>query len=443
MIRRYILHSVPEFVLSLIAAVALTVNVLQSFRLTDAMYTSYGMFLAVTAVVLAALFVVCYSSRSKMIGIPVLIVIAALLVVFCSRMGYSLIESEVEEENWGVCVLVVIIIAVLAFIGSRTRLGSGIFAVAGAIAHAWICVCLYDFSVWALVVFLIAASVLYLYSRYRHQVLHAASRNHAFWPLIGTSVAAVVVAVALSAVVWFGIISPMNPPVLDVQLITRVVSIDVLERVGVSKKQVVMDRQNYTNEEEDFEIESDQQNDQQDEEQEEQDTPEDEAVLSEELETQRDDSITPNAMERSSILDYAFLPVILIIIAALIVIAVIYRFRKRHEIWLAKLKKREDETGQVRILYHLFRKKMEVIHISGKSCDSPVVFAKKAQNDTMLLDEGGPTWLDLSETFTRLTYGGIAPTGEEYEQYLTYYQRFWKVCRKICGFKYLWKQFRL
>ncbi|MCD8110719.1 MAG: hypothetical protein LUE14_11590 [Clostridiales bacterium] len=447
MIRRYVIHAIPEFILSLVAAVALCVNVLQSFKLTDEMYTSYGMFIAVTAVVLAALFLVNYSSRTKMIGIPVLIVIAALLIVVCYRVGYSVIETDVTEDNWGVCYLVVIVIAVLAFIAGRTRLGSGIFAVVGAIAHAWICVCLYDFSVWALVIFLLAASVLYLYSRYRHQIIHADARSHAFLPLMGTSVVAVVLAITLTAGVWFGIISPMQPPVLDVKLITRVVSVDVLERIGISKKKVLIDRNEYTAEVEDYETESDELNDEMQEDEEiegDVDTaPEEDASLTEDLATQQDQSISVNRIAQIFLQDYPILLIILICAAALVVVLAIRRFRRRHIIWLEKLQKQEDRETQIRLLYYLFRKKMQILHISGKKYDSPVCFAKRVESDTMLLDEGGPSWMDLSEIFSRLAYGGISPTQEEYDQYLVYYGRFWKVCRKLCGFKYLWKQFWL
>jgi len=444
MIKRYIIHAVPEFILCLVAAVALTVNVLQGFKLTDRMYTSYGMFIVVTAIVLAALFLVCYSSRTKLIGIPVLIGIAAVLVVVCYQLGYSLLETDVIEDNWGTCVLVMIVIAVLVFAASRTRLGSGIFAIAGAITHAWICVCLYDFSVWALAVFLLAAGVQFLYTRYRHQIIHADARKHAFLPLMGTSVVVVVLAITLSAGVWFGIIAPTEPPTMDITLVTRVVSIEVLERVGISKKTVLLDRSNMADTPDDYETDSDELNDEQEEEEEgmENSSPEDDASLNDDLLTGQNQNIFTNTLGGYSIRDYPVLLILLIVVIAAAVVGLITRFQMRHKIRLKKLSEK-DRDEQVRLMYHLFRSKMKRMGISGALYDSPVRSAEHLKDKTVLLDEGGPTWLELSEIFSRLAYGGISPGEEEYDSYVTFYHNFWKACRKICGFRYLWKQFWL
>jgi len=342
----------------------------------------------------------------------------------------------------------VVVTAVLAFIASRTRLGSGIFAVAGSFAHAWLCVLLYTFSVWALVVFILAAGVMYLYSRYRHQMLNADARKHAFIPLLGTSVLAMAVTLALTAGAFFGIVKPLNPPVLDITLITEVLSPEVLEVVGISTTEVVMDYDSYaSNVDEDYDRDSDELNDQQQPDETTEDSqdaaPEDSAQTTEDLETNLDESIDTDSLGTRSVLDYPVLLVILACIAAFLVVMGIRRFVCRHKIWLKKLQKDYGREEQVRRMYHLFREKLAVIGISGSPYDAPVKQAKGLASKTMLMDDDGTTWVRLSGAFARMAYGGIPPTDEEYNRYISYYHHFWKACKKYCGFKWLWKKFRM
>ncbi len=447
MIKRYILHALPEFILCLICAVSLDINVLQSFRLTDQMYASYGLFLLVTGIVLAALFMINYGQRTRIIGIPVLIIAAVLAVLVCHRMGFSVVETDVIENNWGVCWLVVVIVALLTFIASRTQVGSTIFAIAGAIAHAWICVCLYDFSVWALVIYLVAAMILYLYSRYRHQVLNVHSSSHSFLPLIGSSLVAAIISLALAAAVWFGVLEPMHLPTADVTLVTKVVSIEVLEKVGISKKTVQLDRNTYADvPDEDYEKETNQQNEQEQDgrsqEGEDETIPEIDAPEMDDTNTQQDESILTRLAGMFSDVQRKIMFIILVIIVALLAAASIARFVLRHRIWLERLKKKERDE-QIRLMYCLLQKKMALLKIRTFRYESPLRGAERIREQTMLMDEGGPTWLELSEIFSRLVYGGISPTEEEYNRYVRFYNKFWKVCRKMCGFKYVWKQFRI
>lgn len=441
----YIRYSIPEFILCLVAAFALDINTVYSFKLTETMRISYGMFIAVTAVVLALLFVFGYSSRSRLIMLPVFAAAAVVLIALCYRMGFSLIETDTREENWGVCVLVLIVVAALAYAASRTRLGCFLFLVIGAFANAWLCVCLWTFSAWALVVFLLAAGILYLYSRYRHQVLNASARGHAFLPLIGTSVIAVAVTLGLTAAVFFGVIKPLNPPVMEITLIQKVVRPEVLEVIGLSTTRTVLNDDYASDIDEDFRVTSSETNDQQQEDETLEGTddaaPEEEAQTNEEIAAQEDESINTDSLQTAP--NKMALWIILICIAAFLAACGIARYVLRHRIWLKRLQQIPDRDNRVLRMYHLFRTKFHVLGITASPYETPVQRAKAVSSKTVLMDEGGAGWVELSAIFARMTYGGISPTDEEYGQYLAYYQRFWKACRKYCRFRWLWKQFKL
>lgn len=442
----YIRYSIPEFIFCLVAAAALEINMVYGFKLTEQMRTSYGVFIAVTAVVLLLLFIFNYSSWSRLVMLPVFAAAAVVLIMFCYRMGFSLIETETREDNWGLCILIIVIITVVAFAASRTRLGSGIFAVAGSFAHAWLCVLLYTFSAWALVVFILAAGVMYLYSRYRHQMLNADARKHAFIPLVGTSVLAMVIVLVLTAGTFFGVVKPLNPPVLDITLITKVVSPEVLEIVGISTPQVLMSDEQSSEVNENRQKDSSEKNDEQQEDEtvegEQDSSPEDEAQTTED-ETQLDNSIDTDSLSLTSAAGFPVLMIVLACVAAFLIVMGLRRYLLRHRIWLKKLQKDHGREEQVRRMYHLFRAKLKVLGISGAPYDPPVRQAESVASKTVFMDEGGAGWTELSAVFARLIYGGVSPTEEEYGAYLSYYKRFWKACRKYCGFRWLWKQFRL
>lgn len=442
--KRYALHSLPEWVLCSVAAVSLCANVLQGFRLPEAMYEAYVPLTILTALFLAILFVVGYSRRTVAAGIPIL-VIAAVVVLICSRNRISFLESENPEENTGLWYLVVLATALAVYLLSRTTGGSAVLCILGALANAWICLSLYPFSDACLIIFLVSALAIFSFCRYKRRVLKTSTRKSAYPAMLGISCAAAVISVLCASLIWFLIIAPLNPPVKDVKLINNLVSLEVMEKIGISKVEVLMNEDLSNQKDEDFERMTDETEDNEEEELQDLNNDPLGAVNSDlpDVEIPKDQGESLPVRYVQLLTRHTIAAILLTCLLVLLIAAAVALFVLRHRLWLNRLKKTAQRDKQVDILYHRLRKKLQVIGMAKSGADTPLEYARRIEKQTALLDRGGPTWLELSEIFSRLCYGFVPVSDEEYESYLSYYSSFFRRARRLCGVRYLWRQFRL
>ncbi len=443
---RYIRRCAPEWLLCAGAAAALCGNVLEGFVLPEAMYTAWLPLVLLSLALTAVLYAVSYSRRTLALGIPTLVVLAAVTVFVCYRLGIPLIETAEAEDNAGLWYLVVCLTVVVVFCLSRTTGGSAVLCLLGALANGWICLSLYPFYLPCLVIFLVLSVAMLSLCRYRQGMLRHSTRQSGWMAMIGISLAAAAASVLVAAVLWFGVLSGMELPTQDVNLITRIVSLEVLEKIGVSKTEILLDEKEFSdNMDPEFEEVTD--------EMEEETTEELEDEAEEVDGGNQQDADTPVPQGMGQAMTYGLfglltgstvLTVATGLLLFLLLVGGILRFLLRHWLWLRRLQKRHpDPAQQVEQIYHRLHRRLPLLGMPGAGTDTPLEYARRIQRHTAVLDEEGASWLALSQCFSRLCYGGIAPEPEELEAFVAYYRSFYRQAPRLCGFHYLWRQFRL
>ena len=436
MVKRYVFHTLPEWFLCMALLVSLDWNLVQSFDLPQTLCTNLVRMILVNIPVVTLMFTIGYSKRSLKIGIPLFIAVGVIAMLISVQSGISLLESDNADANTGLFYLVLIVTAVIVCALARRPAGAAFLGVFGALANAWFAVLKYPFSDLALVVFLLSASMLFLLAQYNGTMRKVSSVQSSFRPMLAVITAVAVLTLAGGAGLYYAIVRPLNPPTQKIQIIERVLSLEVLDQIGISKEQVLIDenlKSNDTNEDEHAVEEGDR-------EQEEEDSSESERPQADNYgSSDRSETLTP-AFELLK--EHHYLLIMLIILILMAISAVVARFLLRHRLWLKKIQKLEREE-QVDRIYHHLRERLPVLSVSPPGGDTPNHYAYRIRRQTRVLDASGATWRQLSNTFSKLCYGQKPVSDREYEKYIQYFETFWKGARKMCGVRFLWKQFRL
>ena len=436
MVKRYVLHTLPEWLLCMALLVSLDWNLVQSFDLPQTLCTDLTRMILVNIPVVTLLFAAGYSKRSLKIGIPLLIAAGVIIILISVQSGVSLLEGADADANVGLYYLVLIVTAVIVCPLARRPAGAAFLGVFGALSNAWFAVLRYPFSEPALIVFLLSAAMLFLLAQYNGTMRKVSSVQSSFRPMLAVITAVSVLTLAGGTGLYYAIVRPLNPPTQKIQVIERVLSLEVLDQIGISSEQVLVDENltsDNTNEDEHAVEEGDRE--QQEEESSGSERPQADHYGS----TDQTETLTP-AFELLK--EHHYLRIALILFILLGISAVAARFLLRHRLWLKKIQKLDREE-QVDRIYHHLRERLPVLSVSPPGGDTPNRYAYRIRRQTRILDSSGATWRQLSSTFSKLCYGQKPVSDREYDRYIQYFDTFWKGARKMCGVRFLWKQFRL
>ena len=251
------------------------------------------------------------------------------------------------------------------------------------------------------------------------------------------AVISVVAVLTLSAGtgLYYAVIHPLNPPTQNIQVIERVLSLEVLDQIGISKEQILVDENitsDNTNEDEHAVEEGDQEKE------------ENESSGSERHQADNYGSSGSNTLTSvfELLKEHHYLLIFLILLVLMAISAIIARFLLRHRLWLKRIQRLERDE-QIDQIYHHLRERLPILSVSPPGGDTPNHYAYRIRRQTRILDAPGASWRQLSNTFSKLCYGQKPVSDREYEKYIQYFETFWKGARKMCGIRYLWKQFRL
>lgn len=234
MVRRYVLHTLPEWILCMTLLVSLDWNLVQSFDLPQTMCTDLTRIIFTDLPVVTALFAVSYSRRTLKTGIPLLIAAGVMALLLSIQNGVSLLESDDADANAGLFYLILIVTAVIVCPLSRQPAGAAFIGVFGSLANGWFAILKYPFSNLAFLVFLLSAAMLFMLAQYNWTMRSVSSVQSSFRPMLAVILAVAVLTVAAAAGLYYAVIRPLNPPTQKIQVIERIVSLEVLDQIGIS-----------------------------------------------------------------------------------------------------------------------------------------------------------------------------------------------------------------
>lgn len=447
--KRYVKYCLPDFVLCLLMTVGFCINLYQSFYLPEALSGDIPRLLLIAVPVTALLLAAAYSRRTVRIAVPVAAVLIIAAVIIAYAAGVPLTERDDPEANAGLWYLLTVFCPLLIFLLSRTTWGSLILLVGGMFAVSTMAVLEYECFIWAYLLFLFAAGVSFIYQRYRKNIFSASTVKDAFPPLLATASVVMAISLLAGSLLCVTVVRAIDPPVQDLHFITKIVSVEVLERLGISQRESLMDENNTSEDvNENFDQMSNQTGDQDEElEQEEQNQTSDGSQQDENSRQESDLTINPDESVSARPVTYNLpqmraLRILLIILAAALLAALIFFLANRRKFFLRRLSRLSRED-QVLFFYGWYCKKFRYLKIIPAGSDTPYEYAARIEPKTRHLAAGDVTWEDLTDDFVRVFYGKQEISEEEFSKWLKFYGAFPKNCRKMLGGKYIFKYFVL
>ncbi len=440
--------SLPDWVLCTLAGIGLSVNVVQSFLLPQALSQDFLRLALLCAAVVAALVLLSYNKLTAILSV-ILVCAGLILALFLAYLGVlaGFTESADPEENGRLWYLVVVLCAAIVYLLSRTRLTSWLLLILGALCIAYFTILEYTVYLWGLLLFLFAAGTWICFVGYRRNMLHISALRTAFLPMIGWSAGVSLLCLAVGSLLWWGVIRPLQPPTQDLIVLTEFLQYNRLEQLGLVDENEVYDssalsdwiNENYTRltdqmaEDPDADTQAEAGGTQQEEHAEDPDT--EDAPAS----TQADGSTDWITYDSFPVVQTVLLGALaLLILAALIVL-----FFRRRAIWYKRRTKDMDDEAYIRFFFPWYLTRLRRMKLPAPMGDSPMEYAARLETSTRFLNDTGVTWAELSEIFSRLVYGGRGVQPGDREKFETFYRGFYRCCRKKLRLAWVYYTLRL
>ena len=461
----YLRENVWEYLLVLVSAWSVSVVALNAFFL-DSLLLSLGwggralLALVIDAVLVLVLYVCAYKRSRLIVGIVIYACVLAVLIIACLLLsGGSDVYAD-EEGNYVYLAGVLAASSAACFLLTRRLAGSAIWFVAATFICSVVQAFYQSEEVAMSVVATLSALALIVHKNFRLGALKAnVSQGPTHKGNFTVSVASAAGVGALALLVWFAVIAPLSPGVLDMKLITDYRSLPIEQLRGTADEHPVFNFEMTTDDLVDgFRYTTD-------------DLKEDATSTTEidamsmlqQQEQQRQDAQaeasgggTKDSLDQDSLeqnfdpISYSEqLPFIIlgIILAILLILAIIAFFVIRRIMRTRKLEQMlsKDPKEQVVGMYLDTLRKLSRL---GFKVPAGMTLAEYARSSAramdMLTEETRVGFDNLTATYRACVYGNYVPTEDEIVPFAAYYMRFWKAARTQLGnFKYFFKSFWL
>lgn len=243
----YLKENIGELVLVVASAWAVAYVAMDGFYL-DTVAETFGLagravlVLALVAVLVSALYVASYRRDSLAAGVLGYIALLAVLVIVALALSTGEDVYEDAEGNFLSLALVVAASSTGCFLLTRTLTGSFAWFVAAALVCSIIQAFYESGEVAMSVVATLTGLALIVHANFK---LGAVQADRASAPsnagMLASSIAPAALAVACALGIWYAVIAPLDPGVLDIKLITEYRSLPIEELEGTADEEPVLD----------------------------------------------------------------------------------------------------------------------------------------------------------------------------------------------------------
>ena len=421
--RNYVKLHAWDYLLTVLIAVGMHLNVFSAFMIRESYMHNYLLVAVVTAVAMAIMFLIGYSKRNAIVGGVGWGIALVVWVIFLRAKGLIDLSGESDET---IPAFWTILLFGSAIIYLLTRSQKVLYAAApvGLLFCGAFRFLDYPVSVPGLFLMVIGILLEILYLVYRDSLLNASYGNFNLRHFVVQSVAIATVVTLLASGVFYGIVKPLDSPTRDLKLITKLMSFDILELLGVSSTQELKEPDQDDRDNDESEEEKDKEEEEKEEQEEEQNR-----------ESQEDVSASTVSYDEERTPPYWIGALVLLLLG--LPFAVKYGLRARRRRRLNGL----DASNQAAFVYDFFLKRFHRLGI-GKT-DSQTILEYAEQQEGVLESftaSDGTTFAEVSDLYNRFLYSKVPLTSEEAGKFLAIYQSFYKNARAFVGpWKYLLK----
>lgn len=417
--KAYLKSRVWDWCLCLGISTGLVFPLFSGFLLEDGLFNNIPLVVLLLGLVLFLLEVVSYSRTWIRIGLVIGLIGTIAYLVY---LRINNVFGDETAHSLGVTCTVLVGTALFVYLASRTRAGIAVLLVLGNLILCGAHFLLFPVQVWCLFLFLFMVLLMYLYRVYLATLMSVQSGKVRIPKFLKQAAGLCLLAGLLASGAYYGLIKPLNPPTKDLYLITKLENMDLLRVLGVSSVRELLDpslitsemaqQLEYTNQL--AEEEGEQQADSETEEPEEEETKEDNAATGIKY------NISRFRMPWSLII---ILGIILLLTGLLI-----YR-RKR---WQKELLAMSPEN-QILNYYHYFLRKFSRAGWKKPSHYTLYEYGDNLEYEMELFITDGISFLDLTDIYVGVVYGGNQVTEENLKAFRNFYQQFEKNMIKELG----------
>lgn len=420
--RKYVKLHVWDYLLTVMVAVGMHLNVFSAFMIRESYMQNYLLVTIVTAVVTAIMYVIGFDKRNTVIG-AVGWGIALIGWIIYLRANDMIDMSGESDETIPAFWSIVVFGTAVIYLLTRNRKVFYAAAPIGLLFCAAFRFLKYPVSVPGLILLVAGILLMILYLVYRDSLMNASYGSFNLRHFILQSVAIATVVSLLASGVYFGIVKPLEPPTRDLKLITKLMSFDIMELLGVASTQEVKDPNDQDDDNDDQKKQEKQEEEKEDENKDDQQNKESEEEISAST-ISYDEKKTP---------PYWIIPLVILILAA--PFAWKYGVRARRRRRLNGL----DASNQAAFVYDFFLNRFRKLGY-GKA-DSATIQEYAEQQEGFLQNFRGSedsTFEEISNIYDHFLYSNVPVTPEEAEKFMDLYQSFYKNARAYVGpWKYL------
>lgn len=436
---QYLKNSIADFVLCTCITLALVPAVCSGFVLTDALSGSVVAVLLLSAVLTFLLVLLSRSRKATWLGIAAAFILAVVGLVYINI--YRPFTDETANSAF-IFVLVQVITAVLVWLLTRSRPGTVVLFLIGTILCAGAHFLQFPIPAWCLFLFLLTVSASFLcrvhtVSLQKADIISGSKKTY----LRQTAIVAAAV-LLLAAGVFFGVVRPLNPPTLELRLITELRSLELMQVLGISSTEIILDPDMTADvppEETELGDESGQEEsdalDGQD-----QDLPNEmpdltdvkeniSSVLQQAASAVRYDSFNPNW----------FWLLFLIPLAVAGAYVLRYFLKKRWRAQIQALPRRDAVVNY----YRFFLSRLGRMGLKKRPDCTLHEFVGSIKVQTQPFEASGVSFEKLTTVYEKVFYGRCSVSEEEYRSFETFYDSFYRCLRRETGtVKYYLTAFR-
>lgn len=435
--KQYLRYRCWDWILCILISIGLTVNVLSGFDIDDV--AERMPVLIILAIILTLVyFLAAINKITSVIGILAGIVAFIGVVILCRSTNIFVNDAENSTQ---VFYVVIVAVSLAVFLVCRSRVGIVILFLLGNVIQAGASFLQFPCELWAYLLFLAGTGFMMFYRVYVISVMHSHTGKVRFKGFMMQNVCVCMAALVLASGIFVGIIKPLNPPTDELKLIQKLMSFEVLEKIGVSSVLVQLDKDKLSDQTPEDETATNEKED--DEDKEDIEAPQD-SLDNSKLAGNAMDSMAEQ-MEKARAISYdaASHWYLWVILAAVIVCFIIWLRKYLRKKWLDAVDRLPRAEGVLN-MYQFF---LYGLSKAGYAKASNLTLNEYQGLNTANLqkfDTEQVTFARLTEIYKKAYYGRQSVSEEEYADYKTYYAAFRKnLCKSVGRFKYIFMYFRV
>lgn len=424
--KQYVRLHAWDFILTICIAIGMHLNTFSAFMIRESYMTNYALVAIVTTLVMAVMYVIGYNKQTSLIGGAAIGVALIVWVIILRARGYlDDLSAEGTDETIPAFWTIVLFGTALIYVLTRSRKVLFFAAPIGLLFCAAFKFLEYPVSVPGLFLLVAAVILELLYLVYKDSLLTASYGNYNIRHFLMQSIAVLLVVMMLSTGVFYGVVKPIDPPTRDLKLITKLMSFDIMELLGVASTQELREPDDEDKDD------KDDQKEQEEEEEKEEEEKEDE----QNRESEEDISANTITYDERDYTVYWVTALILLLMALPFIVKYTLRARRRRRL------NGLDPNNQAAFVYDFFLKRFKKLGF-GKPESATILEYAEQQEDFLLnfRSKEGTTFEELSEIYNRHLYSGADVTPAEISKFMSVYNSFYKNAKEFLGnWKYIRK----